>query len=70
MRPYGVSIPDHPDVRDIQLVGAKSCLGDTPGRSGEFRGLCRGPRKARARRYWKHVARAEAKRVVRDMLAA
>jgi hypothetical protein len=70
MRPYGVTIPASLRVRDIQMIGAKSSFGDLPGPSGHFHGLCRGPSKARTRRYWKRVARAEGKRVVRELVAA
>ena len=62
MRSYGVTVPECADVRDIQMMGAKSSFGEVPGRSGHFRGICRGPAKARTRRYWKRVARAEGKR--------
>jgi hypothetical protein len=66
MRPYGVTIPECPDVREILMIGAKSSFGELPGLSGHFRGICRGAAKARTRRYWKRVARAEGKRAVHE----
>jgi len=61
MRPYGVTIPEYANVRDIRMMGAKSSFGDVRGPSGHFRGICRGSEKSRTRRYWKRVARAEGK---------
>ena len=66
MKPYGVYIPKCIDVLDIKTIGAKGSVGALRGRSGHFRALCQGASKARARRYWKRVARAEGKRAAQD----
>jgi hypothetical protein len=68
MRPYGVWLLQYPDVADILTMGAKGSVGEFSGRSGQYHGLCRGPRKAKVRRYWKRVARAEGKRAATAML--
>lgn len=67
MRPYGVWVVEWPDVVDIKQMGAKSSMGEVPGRAGHFRGYCRGESKSRIRRYWKRVARAEGKRAAHDV---
>ncbi|HMA93591.1 MAG TPA: hypothetical protein VKP30_12940 [Polyangiaceae bacterium] len=66
MRPYGVYIPQCLDVDDILTIGAKSSIGARRGRSGHYRGYSHGPSKARTRRYWKRVARAEGKAAARE----
>jgi hypothetical protein len=62
MKPYGLYIPMFLDVQDIKAMGAKGSVGTLRGRSGHFRGYSYGPSKARIRRYWKRVARAEGRR--------
>jgi hypothetical protein len=66
MRPYGVRIVETPDISDIKTMAAKSSIGELPGESGTFRGICRGAAKSRTRRYWKRVARAEGKQLAHD----
>lgn len=66
MRPYGVYIPQCLDVDDILTIGAKGSVGACRGHSGHFHGYSHGPSKARIRRYWKRVARAEGRRVAQD----
>lgn len=66
MRPYGVVVAKCIDVGDILMMAAKGSVGSLRGRSGCFRGYSRGPGKARIRRYWKRVARAEGQRAARQ----
>jgi hypothetical protein len=62
MKPYGVRVIEYPDVRDIQLMGAKSSVGHFPGRSGECHSYIRSvPGKAATRRYWARRARRESR---------
>lgn len=65
MRPYGVQVIESPDAHDIKIMGAKSSVGQLAGAAGLYRGYCSGPTKARTRRYWKRVARAEGKQLAR-----
>jgi hypothetical protein len=46
-------------VVDIKEMGSKSCVGQIPGRSGDFHPYNRSASKARTRRYWKRAARRE-----------
>lgn len=66
MRPYGVYVSPYIDVHDILVMGAKGSVGACRGHSGHFHGYCRSMAKARTRRYWKRVARAEGKAAARE----
>lgn len=63
MKPYGVKIEEWPDVADIQAMGCKGSVGRLAGRSGDYHPYIRGANKARTRRYWKRLARAESKQL-------
>lgn len=64
MKPYGVRVEEWPDVGDIKIMGAKSCVGKLRGKSGLYRGYCRGSWKKHIRRYWKRRARREGRREI------
>lgn len=67
MKPYGVKIIEHPDVADIQEMGAKSSAGKHSGRSGSTKSYIRNPAdKARVRRRWKRRARLEGKNLIHE----
>jgi hypothetical protein len=67
MRPYGVKIIEHPDVADIQEMGAKSSVGKFSGRSGACHGYIRDPvAKAATRRHWARKARAANKAACKE----
>lgn len=62
MKAYGVKIIEHPDVLDIQQMGAKSRTGRLPKHGGgDYRGYCRRSNKVQTRRYWKRIARRAGK---------
>ncbi len=67
MRPYGVKVIEHPDVADIQSMGAKSSVGRIATKGGDYKGYSRKSRKARTRRIWKRKARIEGRERCRDM---
>lgn len=64
MRAYGLPRNDDissPDAYDVCAYGLKSSAGRRPGPGGDTRASNKTSTKARARRYWKRVARAEGK---------
>ena len=68
MRPYGVLIIEHPDVADIQAMGAKGSVGKFPGKGGDYRGYARGDNKRRTRRLHKRRARRDGRTQIREQL--
>jgi hypothetical protein len=67
MRPYGVSIIEHPDVADTLEMGSPGCVGNLRGRSGDFHDHYRNPAsKAATRRHWKRIARRAGKAACKE----
>ena len=69
MKPYGLQVIDGPDVADIKEMGAKGSTGKFAGHSGDYHPYSRGAVKARARRYWKRIARREEVQEIEEQLA-
>jgi hypothetical protein len=65
MKPYGLFgqylYVEHPDVLDIQFMGAKSSTGRLREKGGDFKPYSRTTGKRRVRRMWKRKARQAAK---------
>lgn len=59
MKPYGVAIEEYPDVGDIKNNARKGCVGQFPGKSGDYHPYSHGVGKAAMRRYWKRRARRD-----------